>query len=134
MPWQIEISDEPALNWWVKETLRHINRIISKVKSKYWRTSNKFGIQVPKKVKEAYEIDSRPGTDFCIKAISKNMTNVHDIFEKLNGFTSDKIRKGKIKPGYEHVKMKMIFDIKMAGKFTRKARLVANGHTKAPPS
>ena len=28
----------------------------------------------------------------------------------------------------------MIFDIKIDGKFTRKSRLVANGHTTAPPS
>ena len=46
-----EINDKPAFNWWVKEILRHINMIISKVKSKYWRASHKFGIQVPKKVK-----------------------------------------------------------------------------------
>ena len=26
-----EISDEPAFNWWVKETLRHRDRIISKI-------------------------------------------------------------------------------------------------------
>ena len=38
------ISDEPAFNWWFKETLRHRDRIISKVKSKYWRTSHKFGV------------------------------------------------------------------------------------------
>ena len=30
--------------------------------------------------------------------------------------------------------MHMIFDIKMDGKFTRKERLVANSHTKAPLS
>ena len=30
--------------------------------------------------------------------------------------------------------MHMIFDIKMVGNFTRKARLVAEGHTIAPPS
>ena len=46
-----EISDKPAFNWWVKETLRQRDRIIYKVKSKYWRTSHKFGIQVPKIVK-----------------------------------------------------------------------------------
>ena len=46
-----EISDEPAFSWWVKETTRHRDRIIYKVKSKYWRTSHKFGIQVPKTVK-----------------------------------------------------------------------------------
>ena len=59
-----EISDEPAFNWWVKETLRHIDRITSKVKYKYWRTSHRFGIQVPKTVKEAYDIDRQSGTEF----------------------------------------------------------------------
>ena len=44
------------------------------------------------------------------------------------------MRKGKINPGYENVNVHMIFDIKMDGKFTRKAILVANGHITAPPS
>ena len=44
------------------------------------------------------------------------------------------MRKGKIKPGYEHVDVHMIFDIKMDGNFTRKARLVAGGHKTSPPS
>ena len=62
------------------------------------------------------------------------MMNVRIAFEKLDGITPDKIRKGKIKPGYKNVNMHMIFDINMDGKFTRKARLVADGHTTEPPS
>ena len=46
-----EISDEPDFNWWVKETLQLRDRIISKVKSNYWRTSHKFGIGVTKTIK-----------------------------------------------------------------------------------
>ena len=46
-----EISDESEFNWWVKETLLHRDRIISKSESKYCRTSHKFGIRVPKTVK-----------------------------------------------------------------------------------
>ena len=38
------ISDEAAFIWCIKETLHHRYRIISKVKSKYYRTSHKFGI------------------------------------------------------------------------------------------
>ena len=60
------------------------------------------------------------------------MTNVHIVFEKLDGVTPDEMRKEKIKPGYEHVNVHMMFDIKMDEKFTRKARLVANGHTTGP--
>lgn len=42
---------------------------------------------------------------------------------------------GKVKPGYKYCITHMVFDIKMDGKFTRKARLVADGHkTDAPAS
>ena len=65
------------------------------------------------------------------QAIAKEMMNVRIAFENLDGVTPDKMRKGKIKPGYEHVNLHMIFDINMDGKFTRKARLVSDGHTTA---
>ena len=62
------------------------------------------------------------------------MRNVRIEFEKLDGVTPDEIRKGEIKPKYEHANVHIIFEIKMDGKFTIKARLVADGHTTAPPS
>jgi hypothetical protein len=31
------IAEEPAFKWWVSHMLRKRNRIISKVKSKYWK-------------------------------------------------------------------------------------------------
>ena len=46
------ILDEPAFKWWVPPTLKKRNRAIAKVKSKYWRTSHKFGIRVPKSIDE----------------------------------------------------------------------------------
>ena len=46
-----EISDELDFVWWVKETINRRVMIISRVKSKYCRTSHKFWIQVHKKVK-----------------------------------------------------------------------------------
>ena len=74
------------------------------------------------------------GTDFWTKAIVKEMTNVRISFDKLDGVTPDAMGKGTIKPGYEHVNMYMIFGINMNGNFTRKSRLVADGHTIAPTS
>ncbi len=45
------------------------------------------------------------------------------------------MRTGKVRPGYSHCSTHMIFDVKMDGSFTRKARLVADGHkTKLPTS
>ena len=93
-----EISDKPDLNWWVKDTLRHRDRIIPKIKYKYWRTSHKFGIRVPKTVKEAYDIDRQSGAEFWTNATIKEMTNVHIAFEKLDGVTPDETKKGNIKP------------------------------------
>ena len=61
------------------------------------------------------------------------MTNVRITFEKFDGVTPYEMRKGNMKPGYEHVNVHMIFDINMYGKFTRKSRLVDDGHTIAPP-
>ena len=43
------------------------------------------------------------------------------------------MRKVKIRPGYEHVNMNMIFGINMYGRFARNEILVADGHTTSPP-
>jgi len=53
------IGDEPAFAWWVREVLRQRRRIVSKVKSKYWRTTHKFGIRLPHNAEEAL----RPSPD-----------------------------------------------------------------------
>ena len=42
------------------------------------------------------------------------------------------MRKVNIRPGYEHVNVNMIFDIKMDGKVTRKAILVYDVHITSP--
>ena len=44
------IEEEPAFKRWAIYVLRRRDRIISKVKEKYWRKSNKFGIRVLKTV------------------------------------------------------------------------------------
>jgi hypothetical protein len=66
-----KIATELAFNWWVHDVLRRKDRIISKIKSKYWKRAHKFGIQVPKLVNEALEIDKETGTDLWKKAIEK---------------------------------------------------------------
>jgi len=75
-----QLVEEPAFRWWVKDALRTRNRIISKVKSRYWKTTHKFGIEVPKDVTQALVIDSKTGTDFWCKAIEKEMLNVTPAF------------------------------------------------------
>ena len=112
---------------------RNINA--KKAKNKYWRTTYKFGIEIAKTVEEALEINQKTGTDYWENAIRKEMKNVRIAFEDLKGVTPKQIQTGKVKPGYSFCSTHMIFDIKMDGKFTRKARFVADEKkTEAPSS
>ena len=63
------IAGEPAFNWWVSHVIRKKNRIISKVKPKYWRTTHTFDIRLPHSVEEALEIDRHTSTDYWKKSI-----------------------------------------------------------------
>ena len=56
-----KIAMEPAFTWWVLYTLKKRNRIISKVKSKYWLRTHKFGTRIPKSVEEAKRLDQENG-------------------------------------------------------------------------
>jgi hypothetical protein len=68
-----KIVEEPAFAWWVKDVFRRRNRIISKVKSRYWKTTHKFGIRLPRSVQQALQIDEETGTDLWRQAIEKEM-------------------------------------------------------------
>ena len=54
---QIRISQEPASAWWVPHLMKKRNQIISKVKSKYCTSTNKYGVRIPKSVKEEISIN-----------------------------------------------------------------------------
>lgn len=119
------IDDEPAFAWWVKHVLRKRERILKKVKSKYWRMTHKFGFELPHNVKEALEIDRKTGTTFWREAIELEMKNVMPAFKFVDDGDNIPI-------GYKEIPLHIVFDIKMD--FTRKARLVAGGHVTDPPS
>ena len=125
------IHEEPAFKWWVPKVLKRRNRILAKVKTRYWRTSHKFGIELPHSVEEAYAIDARTGTLHWTNAIKKEMKKILELraFRTWEGGTPEQLRKQQVHlPGYSEIGCHMIFDIKMDGKFTRKARFVANGN------
>ena len=69
------IDDEPTVAWWVPYALKKEKRILSKLKSKYWERTNKYGIQIPKSVEEAYDIDASNGNRLWSNAIRDEMTN-----------------------------------------------------------
>ena len=125
----------PAFNWWVDRVLKKTKAIISKVKSRYWKTTHKYGIKLPHSVQEALQIDKDTNTDFWARAIAKENKKVKKSWRSRDDVTPEDVRDGKVPDmiGYTEIKGQMVFDIKMD--FTRKARFVARGDmTESPPS
>ena len=122
-----KIADQPAFAWWVPFTIKKRTSIISKVKTKYWQRTHKFGIRIPTSVKEAYAIDAENGDTVWADAIRHEMKKIRDAFRKHDGNPHELI-------GYQQITTHFIFDIKMGENFRRKARLVADGHKTRPPA
>ena len=129
------IQEEPAFKWWVSETLRMRNRIIGKVRSRYWKTSHKYDVRLPHSVQEALQTDKETGTDFWWNAIQKELKKVMVALEYDEIITPQQIRDGLEKGkyvGFQEIECHMIFDVKMD--LTRKARFDAGGHLTEPPA
>lgn len=123
-----KVSHKPAFAWWVPHTLKKRDLIISKVKSKYWVRTHKYGIRIPKSVKEAIEIDRENGDSQWWDALMLEMKNVRPAFETFDQPISE------IPIGYSKIKCHIIWDVKLGENFRRKARFVAGGHTTEVPS
>jgi hypothetical protein len=70
------IDHKPAFNWWVPHVLKKRDRIISLVHKwtpRYLKQTHKFGIEVPKTVKEALDLDHKNGNTLWADAIAKEM-------------------------------------------------------------
>jgi hypothetical protein len=120
-----QLALQPAFKWWVDDTLKRRSRIIKAVKTRYLKRTHKYGIQLPKSVEEAYEIDRQTGTDFWHQAILKEMRNNAVVFKFLE-------EGEQVPEGSQWIPFHMIFDVKVD--FTRKARFVAGGHWIDTPS
>ena len=126
---QSRIASEPAFAWWVPHVLKKKHHIISKIKTKYWSKTHKFGIKMPKTVQEAIKLDQENGDTLWWDSILKEMKNVRIAFELYDG--DMEVLK---KKGFTKINCHIIFDIKMGENFRRKARLVAGGHMTNTPS
>ena len=123
-----QLLQEPAFAWWAPKSLRIRTRIIKVARarhSRYHKRNEKFGLELPKTVKRALEIDKETGTEFWRKALIKEMGNIEPCI--------DLIAEGQQPPpGYLEIRTNIVFDIKMD--FMRKARFVADGSTTEVPS
>jgi hypothetical protein len=70
------------------------------------KRTHKFGIELPKTVKEALELNKKNGNTFWADAIGKEMKDVRIAFKILLDGQSAPI-------GYQKIPCHMIFDIKM---------------------
>ena len=124
---QRRIAGEPAFAWSIRNVLQKRSIIIAKLKTKYWVRTHKFGVKIPKTVKEAKLFDEENGHTLWWDAICKEMKNVRPAFEVWDKDVSE------LPPGYQKITCHMNFDVKMGENFRRKARFVADGHkTKTP--
>ena len=118
------IDQEPAFAWWVPHTLRKRNAILAAVKSRVKKRTHKYGIEIPRDVAHARELDRQNGNTLWMDALRKEMFNVGVAFEVLE-------EGAKAPKGWNKVTGHIVWDLKMD--FTRKARWVLDGHKTPDP-
>ncbi len=103
------IDHQLAFNWWVPHVLRKRDCIVSLVRKRspcHLKRAHKFGIEVPKTIKEALELDTKNCNNFWADTIAKEMTDICVAFKILLNWQSAPI-------GYQKIPCHMVFDIKM---------------------
>jgi hypothetical protein len=68
------IDKEPAFAWWVPHVIKKHDAIVAKVKSKYWERTHKYGIEIPKTIKRARELDAINGNTLWWDSLCDEMT------------------------------------------------------------
>jgi hypothetical protein len=75
------IENEPAFAWWVPYTLRKRDVILSALNKKVRCVTHMYGIEVPRDVEHARELDKANGNTFWMDALKKETFNVGVAFE-----------------------------------------------------
>jgi hypothetical protein len=86
--------------------LRRRDQIISAQRTRYARTNQKYGIELPHTVEHALAIDHEMGTTYWIDAIRKEMGTKNPAFKLLP-------ENEPLSVGYQKIPFHMVFDIKM---------------------
>ena len=110
--------DKPSMAWWAPHVLKKQDDIIAKVKSRMKKKTHKYGIKIPRSVKEAYQLDKENGNTYWTDAVKLEMQENRVAFDIMD-------RGRQVEPGRIYLECYMIFEVKMD--FRRKARFVANG-------
>ena len=113
------IANLPAFSWWIPYMLKKRSRILSKLKSKYWLRTHKYGCEIPKTIADAKRIDAANKNTLWQDAIELEMKSVRVAFELYNGDPTNL-------KGYKSVGTHLIFDIKLGENLRRKVRCVGD--------
>jgi hypothetical protein len=105
-------------------TIKKRDWILSKVKAPYFRKLQKFGIELPKTIKRAYEIDAETGTTFWHDVLQKEIGVILAAVKVLESDDNAPV-------GFQEIPCHVVFDIKMY--FSCKARFVTGGHVTETP-
>ncbi len=70
--------------------------MVNKVKKKYWRTTHKFGIRIPKSVAEALCFDAENGNTYWSNAIKKEMGKTKVSYVPVDNATPESVRANKV--------------------------------------
>ena len=76
-----KILVEPEFAWWINHVLRKQYRIILKTYSKYCQKTNKYGVLIPKTVKQSIQLYKENGDTRWWDTILQEMKNVGPEFE-----------------------------------------------------
>ena len=126
---QIRIAGDPVFSWWIRHLFDNHNRIIGKLKSKYWFRKQNFSVNIPNSVQEAKAFVEDNGNTLWWDAICKEMKNIRPDFQVWEKDISE------LPPGYQNITCHMIFDVNMGNTFRRKVLFVSDEHkTKTPAS
>jgi hypothetical protein len=80
--------------------------VVHRRTTRYLKRIHKFGIEIPKTVKEALALDRKNGNTLWADAIAKEMREVRIAFNILPDGSSAPI-------GYKKIPCHMVFDVKM---------------------
>ena len=80
-----DIACQSTLAWWVPFTLRKTNSILSAVKARLLKKTNKFGIEILQRVSDAKRVDDTNGNIYWQDIIAKEMKVVKLSFKILYG-------------------------------------------------
>ena len=117
------INDQPAFQWWVSYTLKKKDVIISAVKAMMRNNQIKYGLNVPRNMREVKLFDQANFNNAW-----QDVTNLETATIML---AIDLIEGNRPLPGYTKSSGYLLFDIKMD--FILKARWVKDGHLSPDP-